>query len=367
MIGHYLVIGAWILVITTSMYNQSMLYRLLLLLTLSMLLTACTPKSLIKGFSDNQPNNEDAITDPLPPIEISGWLPWWDWENALQTVRSTPEMKTISPFTYILEKDGVIRNKKSLPADFKDKYTIIPTISHDLEADRLQSILEDPTEREAHINDLVAIANNYHGIEVDYENIPRQYKNQLSQLIEELAAKLHAQNKLLYLALHAKTNDVVSYAGAGSLDYARLCKAADKCRVMAYDYHYSGSPTAGAVTPLYWLKEVITYSKKHIPQDKLVLALPLYGYEWAAPRKGASKTQKQIKEIIANGGESVEQLFEENSQTPFLKYGENTELWYDNEQSLKAKMAYAKSQGIYQFAFWRLGGDEGILNEIVKQ
>lgn len=342
-----------------------MFLRIMLLSICAMTLTACTSSPLIKGFIDNQPDNTTKHTPAPQSIEISGWLPWWDWENALQTVRDTPQMKIISPFTYILEDDGVIRNKKSIPAEFKS-LTIIPTISHDLKANRMLTILQDKAQKEDHIKQVLEIAQNYQGIEVDYENIPREHKDQLSQLVEELATRLHAQDKLLYIALHAKTNDIVTYAGAGSLDYTRLCKAADKCRIMAYDYHYSGSPTAGSVTPLYWLKEVISYSQKHIPNNKLVLALPLYGYEWASPRKGSSKTQKQINEIISNGGESVEQLFEEKSQTPFLKFGENTELWYDNPQSLKTKMAYAQSQGIYQFAFWRLGGDEGILNQLYQ-
>jgi spore germination protein YaaH len=220
-------------------------------------------------------------------------------------------------------------------------------------------ILTEPDTEEFYLTQLQPLITNplYDGIELDYENIPFEYRQQLTAHVQKVAALVKQQNKKIYLALHAKTNDLIAYAGAGSLDYPALCAAVDNCRIMAYDFHYSGSKP-GSLVPQYWLSEVLDYSLKHIPTDKLTLALPLYGYLWTDNANGRSLTQAQISQL--SGTEQWDEL----AVSPYIQVNENQIAYFENSTSLQQKINYAKSRGIYQFSFWRIGDEEQVLQEL---
>ncbi len=49
---------------------------------------------------------------------------------------------------------------------------------------------------------------------------------------------------------------------------------------MAYDYHWATSPP-GPVAPIGWVRAVLRYAKTQIPASKIILGMPLYGYDWS--------------------------------------------------------------------------------------
>src|SRR5205823_2418466 len=68
--------------------------------------------------------------------------------------------------------------------------------------------------------------------------------------------------------------------GPGAEDWAALAGLADEIKIMAYDYSYPGS-AAGPISPLDWLDKVASYAQSTIPNDKIMIALPFYGYDWS--------------------------------------------------------------------------------------
>lgn len=330
---------------------------------LNNLSTRPTPlSSLQKGISSQDKIPQDGNVLPsqtLPQNTYSAWLPWWDWTKATQSLEAEPLITIVSPFTYIIQSDTRILQKRTIPQNWSEKYTVIPTISHDLDPQIMIKILTQPETEEFYLTQLQPLITNplYDGIELDYENIPFEYREQLTAHVRNVAALVKQQNKKIYLALHAKTNDVIAYAGAGSLDYPALCAVVDNCRIMAYDFHYSGSKP-GSLVPQYWLSEVLDYSLKHIPTQKLTLALPLYGYLWTDNANGRSLTQAQISQL------SGTQQWDERAVSPFVQVNENQIAYYENTSSLQQKINYAKSRGIYQFSFWRLGDEQEVLNDL---
>ena len=49
---------------------------------------------------------------------------------------------------------------------------------------------------------------------------------------------------------------------------------------MGYDYHWATSPP-GPVAPVGWIRAVLRYAKTQIPASKIILGIPLYGYDWS--------------------------------------------------------------------------------------
>ena len=126
---------------------------------------------------------------------------------------------------------------------------------------------------------------------------------------------------------------------------------------MAYDFHYDESDP-GPVTPLDNLVQVIDYSLSHVPPEKLVLGVPTYGYDWT--NKGGEALQyKQFLDLARQKNVTPSRDPISSAMTFVYKdQGAKHEVWYEDAQSTKTKIAYARSRGIYQFCFWRIGDED---------
>src|SRR5690606_7338449 len=78
--------------------------------------------------------------------------------------------------------------------------------------------------RPAHVKAIAELveANGYDGIDIDYEMFPLETRESFALFVEELAAALHANGRLLAVTVHAKTEDRPPFAGAAAQDWTRL-------------------------------------------------------------------------------------------------------------------------------------------------
>ena len=104
--------------------------------------------------------------------------------------------------------------------------------------------------------------------------------------VGELADRLHADGRTLTVSIPpvydaGQTDD----SGYWVYDYAAITPLVDSIRVMAYDYS-NASTDAGPVAPLDWVERVIAgTSAASGDPSKLVLGVPLYGYNWPISRQ----------------------------------------------------------------------------------
>jgi spore germination protein YaaH len=118
----------------------------------------------------------------------------------------------------------------------------------------------------------------YDGFDLDLEGVDPADRQALSDFTRDLADALHAQGKLLTLAIPAKERET-NTGWAGAFDYAALGNAADLVTVMAYEYRgpFSGP---GSVAPYDWVGRVAAFATRQIPSEKVLLGLAVYGYDW---------------------------------------------------------------------------------------
>ena len=55
--------------------------------------------------------------------------------------------------------------------------------------------------------------------------------------------------------------------------------AADQVRIMGYNYHWETS-APGPTAPIGWVRGVLSYATRQMPASKVVLGVPLFGYDW---------------------------------------------------------------------------------------
>src|SRR5262249_34476576 len=150
----------------------------------------------------------------------------------------------------------------------------IPLIDYD-NASYIRPILASPGATSAHAATLAALAvqHNYDGLELDYEHLwTSGDRFGYVELIRETAAALHAQGKVLTLAIPAIPQDNRQNA----YDYAALAQSADALHLMGYDFHYFGGDHLGPLAPKGWIEGVAAHAAQTGAPQKFLLGVANY-------------------------------------------------------------------------------------------
>ena len=145
--------------------------------------------------------------------------------------------------------------------------------------------------RPAHVAAIAALVeeHDYDGIDIDYEMFALETRDAFSTFVEELAAVLHANGRLLAVTVHAKTVDQSPFPSAAAQDWVRLSRAADIFNLMTYDYTNRNEPP-GPVASIPWVAEVVEYALTTTAAEKVRVGIPFYGYGWRRGRPPATAT-----------------------------------------------------------------------------
>jgi spore germination protein YaaH len=317
-----------------------------------------------------EPTAEPKITGlhPKSGRYISAWLP-----NSFGSVNresfeaNADILDEISPFWYHPDSNGNLyfgreaRDQTLIELAHSKGVLVIPSVHNVINGtDPVPALMRNPEARSRHVRIIVdeVVKYNYDGIDIDYEFLPANLRDGFSAFIVELSDALHAQNKLLTIAVHAKTED---YGGLGGFqDWVVIGKAVDRLRIMTYDYHWRGGGP-GPVAPLYWVEDVAEYAKTVVDPAKIVIGVPFYGYNWPSGGGNAvGQTWDMINEIIQTNGLAVN-LMERNDrglvQENWITYG-GRQVWFSTGSGLAAKLDLVQRYDLAGIAIWRLGGED---------
>ncbi|MDO8392208.1 MAG: glycosyl hydrolase family 18 protein [Actinomycetota bacterium] len=230
---------------------------------------------------------------------VSGWIPYWestDGTTAIKNADASTLFGEVSLFWYGARADGTIGlngSQSTLTATVSalraKGLPVVPTIADGTGKGVMKGILADPTSRARHIQRIVDLvtANNYDGIDIDYEvfafSHPRSEWGSIRPIwitfVNELAAALHTRGKLLSVTVPAIWNS--GNSGYWLYGQPEIADAVDRLRLMVYDWSVS---VAGPIAPMWWVNEVIAYSSSVVPVSKLQLGVPAYGRHWATKK-----------------------------------------------------------------------------------
>jgi len=225
------------------------------------------------------------------------------------------------------------------------------------------------------------------GINIDFEyfsDIDTQTLQNYNRFLSTLAAKLKEVKSAAVLSVDV--NATVVYKD-NAYDMVKIGEVVDQVIIMGYDYHQPSSLYAGAVAPIDAnddnpsIRRTIDSLTGRVDPEKLILGIPLYGYEWQTFSEeknsrtiadtGAIATYKRVRELIT-GRDDVVLYFDDLSQSPWLTYNQNgliKQIYYEDEKSLLEKIKFVELNNLEGIALWALGyeGDYTEPWAIIKQ
>lgn len=191
----------------------------------------------------------------------------------------------------------------------------------------------------------------YDGVSIDFENIPPSDRGALTAFMKDLYATVHRKGKALSVAVPGKIKDRQDSDWQGAFDLAALGRASDWLIVMAYDEHWSTSP-AGPVASLPWVDRVMQFTAGAVPRRKILLGVAFYGYDWPNRESAEAISMREVMSRANRLGAQV--MWNAEAHAPyFVAFGHT--VYFENAQSIDAKLALAARQGLAGVAFWRLG------------
>lgn len=328
--------------------------------------------------------------------QIVGFLPYWLLSKADKKYERF--ITTLTYFGLAINADGSLM-KKTNPQELEPGWNalsgeVVSARLADAEKNKLKKslliisgddeviseLLIDPvTSAKTMMTQIAPIMkeNGFTDLNIDIETFmeaSESARNKFTEFIRTVKNELVSQN------LGTLTIDLIPIAllRPKLYDPKALGALADIIVLMTYDYHYSGSFTSGAIAPIGGAGETLEFdvevavkeALKIMPKEKILLGVPLYGYQWetieaaseSATIAGGSSTAsvRRIKEKMHSCTDCVTGI-DPISKEPYLIYKEGdvyNQIYYEDETSMKEKIKLAKQYNLGGIALWALGYED---------
>lgn len=331
----------------------------------------------------------------IPSKEVIGFLPYWLIGKADQDY--SKYITNLIYFSLTVNKDGTIQ-KYTKPGESEPGYLA-------LQEGKINPFLNTAREKGEDIsvtvfngndsnigqilNDPETSANN---LTHDVIPIMQQYGfTDLNLDIEQTAdASPSARMKFAEFAKDVKENLVSAKAGTMSVDISAiafvkdtnlsdpttLAQIADKVILMAYDYHSTISYVTGPVAPglgagtvsEFDTESALAAALKIMPSQKIILGIPLYGYEWETigdtprsaivPGTGLIISNQRAEDLLS-GCATCSAQFDTTDEESHVIYKTGTgtyqQIFYPVEDSTQFKVNLADRYSLGGIAVWALG------------
>lgn len=221
--------------------------------------------------------------------------------------------------------------------------------------DTLHRLLGSVTARNKLISDLkeLAVRDRLQAINIDFEGVSAADRDNYINFLADLRPALKESGVGLMAAVPAKDGEVAWYA---AYDYAAIARCVDQMVIMAYDYNWRGGE-AGPIAPLDWVTDVVDYALNQVAPGKILLGLGIYGYDWPDGQVADALSYQECLDLAAYYGAQLE--WDNTANLPHFSYvddkGMHHTVWFENGDSLKAKLDLARAKGLAGVAIWRLG------------
>ena len=325
----------------------------------------------LKGLQ-NVPKDSFVVIEyeNIPKSEkiIGGYA--YDFMDENELSRTINYLTYVMPFTYGFDENGNLINaddEKILQLAKKSNVKPImhvSTLTQDgvFDSNLPSYIFSDENARANLIQNIIDVVNKkgYYGVDVDFEFLKADDKENYVEFTRILADKLHEQNKILIIALPPKTSAEQTGALVDGIDYKLLGKNADYLLLMTYEWGYRFGPPL-AIAPINQVRRVVEYAINEIDNKKLLLGIPNYGYDWTLPyEKGFSDAPSisPVEAVNIARKKGVEIQFDELSQAPFFNYKDELSrthtVWFEDPKSYKAKTDLIKEYDMAGGFVWEL-------------
>jgi spore germination protein YaaH len=336
----------------------------------------------------NLPENFHLTMNGPMKKDVFGYLPYWMISN-LKSI-DTRMLTSLSYFGLEINSDGQILNsvqkdsfnpydiwqndinlKAFLDQAKKNKIKIFVTFKS-FNNDTIEKLVSSSESSQNFLNTVLYQVNSHNldGVNIDFEytGIPdTKIRDKFSVLMSTLNDALKSQGSKTAL-------NISVYATAATInqlwDIPYLSNHSDNIIVMGYDFFTPQSNSAGPIAPLSGyensLSGMINNFLEQIPAEKIILAVPYYGYDWITENQSKNAAVKKDSEVkILSYAETADItrgkkiVWDNDSQTPWYSYiddtGQSHVVHYENIRSLGSKYDLINKKNLSGVGIWALG------------
>jgi spore germination protein YaaH len=192
-----------------------------------------------------------------------------------------------------------------------------------------------------------AQAMKYGGLVLDFESLTQQDLPALLQVSHAIADSAHARG-ITTIAMAIPASDA-------AYPVRPLLGAVDALIVMLYDQHWAESEPGPIADPS-WVRSALAQRVAEAGPERLIAALPAYGYRWRTGSPAESIGYAQAVQMANAAGAPLTR--DEQSQTLRSRSASGDEIWVADATLLAALIKESRSVGVSRFAIWRLGEED---------
>ncbi len=343
----------------------------------------------------------------LKKNNVIGFLPYWLLEFAKEDY--SPYITTLTYFGLTLEPDGTIRKftnpGESEPGLYaldsgradnfltaaKEKNINLSLLVFSADEDDIAALIENPEEHAINMMEEVTPIMKEYGftdLNIDIESVrdaSPEARLQFTRFVKQVNTIVDKEN------LGTITVDVSPTAMLRNylINVDEVSKIVDYVVFMTYDYHYSGSYVTGAVSPVGGMgidaefdsETAIKLAKQIMPEHKIILGIPLYGYRWETldkshraaiiPGSGAVISSRKVEKLLDECS-NCEVKIDEPAKEYYVVYedeetGTYHQIFYPEEKATAAKVKLAETYHIGGIAAWALGYEGDTILDPLKE
>lgn len=312
--------------------------------------------------------NIPSRTRKLGTIEVNGYtFPNIDMEVLRKTL---PYLTYLSIFNYEVLPDGSLKEINDEPlieAAREAGVAPLMVISNIEEgggfsSDLARTILSNEEIQETLINNIIETLKdkNYYGLDIDFEYIYPEDRELYNNFLRKITKRLNDLGYIVTTALAPKIaadQPGILYQGH---DYPVHGALVDHVILMTYEWGYTYGPPL-AVAPINEVRKVIDYAITAIPNEKILMGVPNYGYNWTLPyvQGTAAKTISNVAAVELAQKEGAVIRYDTTAQAPYFNYyddnGKEHVVWFEDARSIEAKLLLANEYDLGGVSYWTIG------------
>jgi spore germination protein YaaH len=330
-----------------------------------------------------KPENITLSISGTPKKEVYGYFPYWMLENEDKVTLNA--LTTVSLFG--LEVDGrgdIVTEGPDGEIDPGWAMWINPKLQTFIQRVKRRGLKTELTIKAFNNNNIeklvqsddaqkVFISNTIYlmqskginGINLDFEYVgtpSEKVRDGFTRLVTNLRAEMKRIEPRSTLTI---SSYITAAAVPRLVDVQPVSDQIDAYVIMGYDFH-TPSGNAGPVSPMEGSYSILGFMQSYLEKvspDKLILAVPYYGYDWPIPAVGDRERSRTrpYAEIVASS-KSSDILWDDTAQTPYYQYkdtetGEQRVVHFENTRSLSIKYDFVNRKNLRGIGIWALGYD----------
>ncbi len=303
---------------------------------------------------------------------VFGFYPYWGSDSYLDYDYEL--LTDIAFHAIVIDQRGEITDRHGWPyiklinkAHSNGVRVVLSIMNFD--SDQIVELLGSKTNRQNAISNILkeVQSTNCDGVNIDFEYVGKAEKEEFNDFMHDLTNTIHNNITGSKVTISTPAID-----WAGGMDFEYLAQITDGLKIMTYDYHWSTAPQAGPVSPFSnsstWGNYNVTNSintylaETNYNKSKIFLGVPYYGYDWevdsnSVPASTLDTAEAKTYAEIMSERDTFTRIWDEDSLTPYYKYGKYHQVWYEDPTSISYKYNLVNTKDLGGIGIWALGYD----------